>query len=368
MDLNVQDWKEFEINRLFSIKRGDRIVKDEDYFDISPSDDYKYRVITASATNNGVDGVYNDFNCDGNCLISCGEANGMFTTWQNEPCWVLDTARIYTPKGFSLNEITGMFLATLLSANMYRFSYGRKAKPDNMYSLGLKLPIQHNPDGTPIIDVNKTYSDEGYIPNWQFMEDYIKSLHSEPITTTRGAAESLSLGVDKWKEFNLSDVFIAETGNTDITQELLTDDGEIVVSAGEGNTGVIGRCSVEARIFPKNTITLDMFGFAFPRPYEYKMVTHARIFSLSVKKHIMSCKQSIFMATMLNNSGYKYAYGRMCSWERVKNDTISLPIQRDASGNPVIDPDKKYSDKGYIPDWDFMERYIDSLPYSDKIA
>lgn len=183
-----------------------------------------------------------------------------------------------------------------------------------------------------------------------------------------GAAESLSLGVDKWKEFNLLDVFIADTGNTDITQELLTDDGEIVVSAGEGNTGVIGRCSVEAKIFPQNTITLDMFGFAFSRPYKYKMVTHARIFSLSVKEHIMSRKQSIFMATMLNNSGYKYAYGRMCSWERVKNDTVSLPIQYDASGNPVIDPDKKYSDKGYIPDWDFMERYIDSLPYSDKIA
>ena len=207
MDLNIQTWKEFEIERLFSIKRGDRIVKDEDYFDMAPSDDYKYRVITASATNNGVDGVYNDFNCDGNCLISCGEANGMFTTWQNEPCWVLDTARIYTPKGFTINEITGMFLATLLSANMYRFSYGRKAKPDNMYSLGLKLPIQHNPDGTPIIDVDKTYSDEGYIPDWQFMEDYIKSLHSEPITTTRGAAESLSLGVDKWEEFIVGELF-----------------------------------------------------------------------------------------------------------------------------------------------------------------
>ena len=176
LSLGVDKWEEFKIERLFSIKRGDRIVKDEDYFDIAPSDDYKYRVITASATNNGVDGVYNDFNCDGNCLISCGEANGMFTTWQNEPCWVLDTARIYTPKGFSINEITGMFLATLLSTNMYRFSYGRKAKPDNMYSLGLKLPIQRDTTGNPVIDPEKKYSDKGYIPDWDFMERYIDSL------------------------------------------------------------------------------------------------------------------------------------------------------------------------------------------------
>lgn len=261
------------------------------------------------------------------------------------------------------------FFATVLYQEKPKYSYGRLMSKEKTRDSIIKLPVQHNPDGTPVIDAEKTYSDEGYVPDWQFMEDYIKSLHSEPITTTRGGAVgSPSLGVDKWEEFKLSDIFVADTGNTDITQELLTDDGEIVVSAGEGNTGVIGRCSVEAKIFPQNTITLDMFGFAFPRPYEYKMVTHARIFSLSVKKHIMSHKQSIFMATMLNNSGYKYAYGRMCSWERVKNDTISLPIQRDAFGNPVIDPEKKYSDKGYIPDWDFMERYIDSLPYSDKIA
>ena len=47
--------------------------------------------------------------------------------------------------------------------------------------------------------------------------------------------------------------------------------------------------------------------------------------------------------------------------------SIKLPIQRDDKGNPIIDSDKTYSEKGFIPDWQFMENYIKSLPYSDRI-
>ena len=40
----------------------------------------------------------------------------------------------------------------------------------------IELPVQHNNDGTPCQDVNRTYSDDGYIPDWVWMENYIKSL------------------------------------------------------------------------------------------------------------------------------------------------------------------------------------------------
>lgn len=157
-NLNIEKWREFKVGDLFTIKRGDRIVHNEDYFD-EQNDEYKYPVITTTTMNNGVDGFYNDTNCDGNCIVSAGEASGMFSTYQESPFWALDTVRIYTPVGFSMNKYIGMFLVTLLTYNMYRFSYGRKAKPDNMYSLDIKLPIAENGD-----------------PDWAFMENYIKSL------------------------------------------------------------------------------------------------------------------------------------------------------------------------------------------------
>ena len=186
MELKVSEWKEFRLNRLFSIRRGDRIVKNEDYFDEPVDDTYVYPVVTASATDNGVDGLYNKSNCEGHCIVSCGEANGMFTTWQARPFWGMDTVRIYQPIGFTMTEQQGLFFATLLSHNMYRFSYGRKAKPDNMYTLFLRLPVQHDAAGQPVIDTSRKYSDDGYVPDWDFMEQYMKSLNTQPLVTQRG--------------------------------------------------------------------------------------------------------------------------------------------------------------------------------------
>lgn len=38
------------------------------------------------------------------------------------------------------------------------------------------LPVMHNIDGSIYVDVNRTYSNEGYVPDWEFMEQYIKAL------------------------------------------------------------------------------------------------------------------------------------------------------------------------------------------------
>ena len=35
-----------------------------------------------------------------------------------------------------------------------------------------------------------------------------------------------------------------------------------------------------------------------------------------------------------------------------------LPVLEDENGNPIIDSENKYHQDGYIPDWDFMEKYI----------
>ena len=51
----------------------------------------------------------------------------------------------------------------------------------------------------------------------------------------------------------------------------------------------------------------------------------------------------------------------MCSWNKIKNTTISLPIKTDDSKAPIIDSSHKYNDDGYIPDWEFMSRYVKAI-------
>lgn len=364
MELKVSEWKEFRVDRLFLIHRGDRIVKNEDYFDEPADETYIYPVVTASATNNGVDGLYNQYNCKGQCIVSCGEANGMFTTWQAKPFWGMDTIRIYHPIGFAMTEQLGLFFATILSHNMYRFSYGRKAKPDNMYSLFLRLPIQHDASGQPVIDPRKKYSDDGYVPDWDFMEQYMKSLNHPSLTTNRGYKYP-TLGVDKWKEFQVGRLFqlnIARSvdyGNT-------TEGNTIFVGRTSENNGVQGYVS-ETPVEDGNCIIIGMVGSNLAFYQDKPFAASQNI--LVLRNDMLNRSIAMFLCTVLSKCVeiYRDTYSLPLGKEKIKSRGIKLPVQHDASGQPLIDPPKKYSDDGYIPDWAFMEQYIESLPGSDLL-
>lgn len=152
-------WKKVKIGELFEIKRGKRIVKNIDYFE-TQNDEFTIPVITAKATDNGVDGYYTEYNCEGNCIVSAGEANGMFTSYQESKCWVMDTARIYIPKfTHKLNKFSSLFFATILKQNMYKYSFGRKAKPNDISNIEIVLP----------------YTKDDQL-DWAYIERYIGSL------------------------------------------------------------------------------------------------------------------------------------------------------------------------------------------------
>jgi len=60
---------------------------------------------------------------------------------------------------FEMNSYTALFLQTIINLEQFRYSYGRKFNQTRIKSTKIKLPVnaQNQPD-------------------WQFMEDYIKSL------------------------------------------------------------------------------------------------------------------------------------------------------------------------------------------------
>ena len=78
-------------------------------------------------------------------------------------------------------------------------------------------------------------------------------------------------------------MFDSENGDFDIQKSHINDLGEYVITAGLSNNGVLGKTNINAKIIDGNTITIDMFGNSFYRKFKYKMVTHARVFSLIPK-------------------------------------------------------------------------------------
>lgn len=88
----------------------------------------------------------------------------------------------------------------------------------------------------------------------------------------------------------------------------------------------MGKTDITAKIFEKNTITVDMFGYAFYRVFKYKMVTHARVFSLKAKFKLTEYR-GIFIVSAFHFLNSKFGYENMCSWAKIKDEYIQLPIK-----------------------------------------
>ena len=132
-------------------------------------------------------------------------------------------------------------------------------------------------------------------------------------------------GGGTFEEYRLGDLFESSNGDFDIQQKHINGEGEYVVSSGEQNSGIIGKSNVQARVFAGNTITIDMFGSVKYRSHKYKMVTHARVFSLTSKFKDFSELSALYFVTSMSYFKSIFSYNNMASWEKVKNINLSLP-------------------------------------------
>ncbi len=146
----------------------------------------------------------------------------------------------------------------------------------------------------------------------------------------------------EWGEYRLGDLFDSYNGDFDIKKEHINDKGEYVITAGLTNNGIAGKTDIKAKIFDAKTITIDMFGYAFYRKFRYKIVTHARVFSLYPKMKITDF-QGLFMGSAFHFLNKEFGYENMCSWTKIENKKILLP-----------------SINGKI-DFEFMEKFIAEL-------
>ncbi|GAA7874516.1 restriction endonuclease subunit S [Helicobacter pylori] len=160
---------------------------------------------------------------------------------------------------------------------------------------------------------------------------------------------SSQLNAIKWGEFKLGDLFEASNGDFDIQKRHINHKGEFVITAGLSNNGVLGQSDIKAKVFESHSITIDMFGCAFYRSFPYKMVTHARVFSLKPKFEI-NHKIGLFLSTLFFGYPKKFGYENMCSWAKIKNDKVILPLKPTANTQTLKDID-----------FNFMEKFIAEL-------
>lgn len=378
MNLDIQKWKDFRFEKLISKIYKARAFNKDDLEEVNAFKD-GIRYITRTGENNGCElivsriGIPSDVIEEGNA-ISIGDTTAT-CFYQMEQFITGDHMVII--RADWLNDILALYVLAILNNEQYKYSYGRAFLMDRIKKTILKLPIKYNEDGTPFIDDTNKYSEDGYVPDWEFMESYIKSLHYKPLTTKNKVGQAPALSVDSWEYFLLKDICKISMGNK-MDLSAMTMDNPCVNFVGRSadNNGVA--CKVDLFIDEKGNIV---------KPYKAGCVTVAlggslgssylqvEDFYTSQNVSVLEFEECISDATkifitncIMNESKYKYfPFGRELNTHIRSDFGFTLPIRCNSDGTLFIDDTHKYSEHGHVPDWKFMEYYIKALPYGDRI-
>lgn len=174
--VEISSWQNFEISRLFEIQSpATRSIK--------TYNEGMVPYVSSGSVNNGIVSLLepkeNEVLEKGNCItvspldgsafyqeddfLGRGGAGSAISLLYNE----------------NLVKYNALFICTIIKISSQKFDYSDALTGDNLSNLKIKLPIFHNDDGSIYIDNEKKYSEEGYVPDWNFMEEYMKSIEEK---------------------------------------------------------------------------------------------------------------------------------------------------------------------------------------------
>lgn len=350
----MQSWKPFQIKEFFDIhptKAYKNMSKEE------LDDNGTTPFVVNSSENNGIGGY---------STLDATEKAGIITfsdttdgnTFFFQPHDFIGFAHVQgmypINRVWSRNEL--LFLVTVLSFACFgRYNYGRKMTRENILNTYVLLPAETNG-----------------CPDWHSMNQFIQSLHHKQLTTNINENSNIELNTIQWKEFLLHRIFKAGMGNG-IDAVLTTNDNPKYnyVSRDSNGNGVVGFVDeIEGEEpFPDGAMSLALGGSFLGSCFIQKKPFYtAQNVAVLQEKVPLTNHTKLFIATLIRNEcKIKYqAFGRELNAHFRKDFTIKLPIKHDGE-NIVIDDTHEFSDDGYIPDWEWMDSYMKSLPYSDRI-
>lgn len=193
--------------------------------------------------------------------------------------------------------------------------------------------------------------------DFEFIENFIYKLQKERLKNVDSylAASSLKtytlteeeqqvlMDYEKgdWKAFNLENLFGKSTRGKRLKSADRISGTLPFVTAGETDEGISAFIGNDVGIFPNNTITIDMFGSAKYRNYNYGGDDHIAV----VHTQNLPKFATIFVTTAIHKTSYngQFNYGRNFYAKDADELNISLPI------------------KGQKPDYELMETLISAI-------
>lgn len=156
ISLNDRNWKQFEIKMFFDVYSG----KDLPKYD---RNDGNIPFIGSSSKKNGVtdwiDGNANKSRYSKNSIGVNRNGSVGYAFYHPYTAYFSGDTRFIKLAKMPLTPKIGLFISTVISQQKEQFGYGFKLGSERLKRLKINLPVDKNEE-----------------PDWQFMEDYIKSL------------------------------------------------------------------------------------------------------------------------------------------------------------------------------------------------
>lgn len=254
-------------------------------------------------------------------LITVAVGGSVLETFlQPKPFYTGYHVMVLNPKR-PMTDSEKIFYCTCIRKNKYRYNYGRQA---NRTLKDIEVPSK--------------------VPNWVLQSsEFNFSNYLEPLNTRK---TKINLG--NWQWFTYDQLFEIERGRGPRKQDL--DNGQTpFITATDQNNGLTGFTSAEP-IHNGNVITVNRNGSvaeAFYQTLPFCSTEDVHVFNPKFKLNIFV---AFFLIPLIRKEKYRYSYGRKWGIARMKESLIKLPTTK--SGQP---------------DFNFMERYIKTLPYSKQL-
>lgn len=174
------------------------------------------------------------------------------------------------------------------------------------------------------------------------------SINREPLQKGKQGLESTH-----WHEFDFNEIFDSRRGKR--LTKLDQMDGDIAyISSTKEKNGIDNYVSPPDKMKRyENRMSINnsgSVGYVFYHDYPFVSSDHCTIFWMKDQSVKLNVYIAIFLRPIIEAFGSKYNFGREISDSRLARENIKLPV-----------------DGQNKPDWEFMETYIKSLPYSSSI-
>ena len=330
--LSQVEWGEYKIGDLFEILSYKKRF-DANKVEVKETGLYPYVVRMSYA--NGQKGFIdedNKFLNDGNTISFGQDTATMF--YQEKPYFTGDKIKILKSKLARFNKSNAQFFLVSMRRAFSSFSWGSSSYSVNVIKeQKIKIPTKH---GEIDFDFMERFVAELEAQRVAELEAYLTATGLKDYELTAAEQKALDDFENQrisWKTVTYQSAFDHIKQGRRLKKEDQLPGSIPFVMAGTTNTGVVNYISNPVASFPKNSITIDIFGNAFYRSYAFGAGDDTGVY-WNTQADYTSKQMLFFTSSMEKSIAGKFSYGKKLRSSQSLDIKMYVPV---INGNIDLD-------------------------------